>query len=87
MSLNGSPTLAEVKESEMLIKVSMTILKRSSKRCSRGEYYPWYCPNYNDITREAYHELFQEVVEVNVDKLRTIGERDGDIYLKKNQKI
>ena len=44
MSLNGSPTLAEVKESEMLIKVSMTILKRSSKRCSRGEVLPVVLP-------------------------------------------
>ena len=87
MSLNGSPILAEVKESEMLIKVSMTILKGAVKDVAEARYYPWYCPNYNDITREAYHELFQEVVEVNVDKLRTIGERDGDIYLKKNQKI
>ena len=39
MSLNGTPALAEDKEIEMLIIASITLtsLKRSSKKCGRNE--------------------------------------------------
>ena len=37
MNLNVTPILAEDKEIEMLIIASMTILKRSSKKCGRNE--------------------------------------------------
>ena len=75
--LNGTSALAEDKEIEMLIIISITTLKRSSKKCGRNEVFDLVQSSLgSDITREAFDELLQDMIEVNAVKLRTLGERE-----------
>ena len=77
MSFNGAPALAEDKEIEMLIIASITTLKRSSKKCGRNKVFDLVQSSLdNDITRETFDELLQDMIEVNAVKLRTRGERE-----------
>ena len=77
MSLNGTTALAEDKEIEMLIIASIATLKRSSKKCGTNEVFDLVQSSLDsDITRETFDELLQDMIEVNVVKSRTIGERE-----------
>ena len=77
MSLNGTPVPADDKVIEMLIIVSIATLKRISKKCGRNEVLDLVQSSLDsDITQEIFHELLQDMIEVNAAKLRTIGERE-----------
>ena len=97
MSLNGTATLAEDKEIEMLIIASIMTLKKSSKKCGRNEAFDLVQGSLDsDITRETFDELLQDMIEVNAVKLRTIGKREclslpkekpNDLDMKTNRTI
>ena len=77
MSLNGTPVPADDKVIEMLIIVSIATLKRISKKCGRNEVLDLVQSSLDsDITQEIFHELLQDMIEVNAAKLLTIGERE-----------
>ena len=77
MSLNSTPNHNEDNEIETLIIESMSMLKRSSKKCGRNEVFDLAQTFLDtDITRETFNELLQNMVESKVVKLRAVGDRE-----------
>ena len=77
MILNSTPNHIDDNEIEALIIVSISTLKRSSKKCGRNEVFDLVQTSLDtDITRETFDELLQNMVESKLVKLRTVGDRE-----------
>ena len=77
MSLNSTPGLAEDKDIEMFIITSITILKRSSKKCGTNEVLePLQSYLDSDITRGTFDEPLRNMFEINAVKIQTIRDRE-----------
>ena len=80
MSLNDTPALAEDKETEMLIIVSITLKRgRSGKMAKWGRNKVFDLVQSfldSDITHKTFDELLQNIIEVNAVKWLTIGESE-----------
>ena len=75
---NDTPALAEDKETEMLVIVSITLKRgRSGKMAKWGRNKVFDLVQSfldSDITHKTFDELLQSIIEVNAVKWRTIGE-------------
>ena len=77
MILNSTPNHIDDNEIEALIIVSISTLKRSSKKWGRNEVFDLVQTSLDtDITCETFDELPQNMVESKVVKLRAVGERE-----------
>ena len=92
MSLNGTPTLAEDIEIEMLIIASLATLKRSSKKCVTNEVFDLVESSLgiNIITHITHETIINHFkIGLNFMQLNYEQWQKGNIYLylKKNKKI
>ena len=77
MSLNSIPHHIEDNKIEMLVIESLSTLKRSRKKCGRNEVFDLVQTSLDtDINHETLDELFQNMVESKVIKLRAVGDRE-----------
>lgn len=70
MSLNGTPAFAEDKDIEIFIITSITILKRSSKKCGINEVLELLQNSLDsDITCGTFDEPLRNMCKVNAVKI------------------